>query len=111
MFSKLRKPRLILSVMLTLFAFVAVGYFSNTMTSSACERATARWLDDILSRHPSDWPGRHAYSEPAEYKLPWIVAVDYGWAVADCAGKWGTRYYITLFGIQFPVGNHVRVVS
>lgn len=91
--------------------FIAAGYFSNAITATACERKTSHWLNHRLAAHPTNWPGRHAWPEPAKYRLPWIVAVDYEWVVGNLGGEWGTRYYFTLFGIPVPLGNHIRLMS
>src|SRR5687768_15237571 len=110
MFQNPRRSRIFLAALGLICAFVAVGYFSNVITSSACERATSQWLKDQLVQFPPG-PGHTASAKPAKFKLPWIVAVDYGWAVGPTGGEWGTRYYFTLLGIQIPVRNHIRIQS
>lgn len=91
--------------------FVAAGYFSNAIAARQCEQKTSIWLDDRLARRPTNWPGRHASSELAEYRLPWIVTVDYVWVVSDTGGEWGTRYYLSLFRFALPIPNHITVQS
>ena len=110
MFSKLKRSR-IAGLALGLLAFVAVGYFSNAITSTACERATSQWLNDKSSQSQADWPERRSSSMPAEYRFPWIIAVHYEWVAGPHGGEWGARYYLTLFGIPFPIRNHIYLQS
>ncbi|WP_435007852.1 hypothetical protein P12x_005117 [Tundrisphaera lichenicola] len=96
---------------LTLSLMVVAGYASNAVSVHTCERNTDRWLDANMARHRTNWPGRHASSEPAEYRIPWVVGVNYGWAVGDTGGEWGTRYYFCLPGLPIPIWNQIRETS
>ena len=94
---------------LVLGALIVLGYPSNTITAPACERETGAWLKAILSR--SDWPHRRAHHEPAEYRYPWVVTVDYSWTTGNVGREDGTRYYFGLFGISVPLGEDVHELS
>ena len=96
---------------LVLLAVVGLGYSSNAVTLSACERNTSIWLKDLLSEKSTDWPHRRANSDPAEFTFPWIVTVNYEWAVSSTGAEWGTRYYFTLFGLPFALGNSVSMMA
>lgn len=110
MFRKLRKSHLFLAALGLICGFVAVGYFSNVITSPTCEQATSQWLKDQIAQFPPG-SGQSTSTEPATFVLPWIVTVDYGWSVGPTGGEWGTRYYLTLLGIQVPVRNRIRIQS
>jgi hypothetical protein len=107
---KLRRSRLARRA-LALLAVVAVGYFSNAVTAPACERATDRWLSDRLARNSTNSPGRRASSGSTEYRLPWVVAVDYEFVVGNLGGELGTRYYLSLLGLPLPIRDRIRMQS
>jgi hypothetical protein len=96
---------------LLLSAFIALGYFSNVVTLPSAEASTTAWLNDTMSRHPSNWPGRRASSNLANFVWPWIVSVEYGWVVGPVGGEWGRRYYLCLFGIAVPIRNRVTMMA
>jgi hypothetical protein len=98
-------------IAVSLFGFVALGYFSNAISSTACEREALQWVNAQLAAHPSNSPERRAYSNPASFLLPWVVSVDYEWAASSTGAEWGTRHYFTLFGMQFLIRNKLRMVS
>lgn len=92
---------------LVLAFLLALGYFSGTMTGPACERATSDWLEGNISR--SDWPYSNAHHEPAEYKYPWIVSVDYSLTTGNVGLEVGTRHYFAVFGLAVPLGKDVHM--
>lgn len=110
MFRKIWKNR-VLRYPLFGMVFVALGYFSNSVTLAACERQTTSWLKQVLSENPTDWPHRRASHDPAEYTYPWIVTVDYDWAVGSTGAETGTWYYVSVFGIAIPLGDEVSVMA
>jgi hypothetical protein len=97
--------------MVAVVAFVGLGYLSNALAAAGCEQQTQRWMNDILATHPNNWPHRVASCEPARHTVPWIVSVEYCWAVSSTGGEGGSRSYFALFGLAIPIWNHVEIVS
>ncbi len=96
---------------LAVVAVVFVGYVSNAMSTAACELETSQWLVQQMAANPGNAPGRIALAESADFRGPWIVAVDYEWAISNTGGEWGTRFYVSLFGRQILLRNVVRMQS
>lgn len=84
-------------------------YFSNSITAVASERRTSVWLESIVSK--SDYPHRSGHHEPAGFRYPWIVSVEYSWTIGNAGSEWGTRYYLSLFGMPILLGEDVDMVS
>jgi hypothetical protein len=91
--------------------FISVGYVSIAMSAAACEQETSQWLAQQMAANPGNAPERHAIAEPANFRGPWIVTVDYEWAISNTGGEWGTRFYVSLFGRQVLLRSVVRMQS
>lgn len=89
--------------------FIVLGYFSNTVTIPSCEESTKGWLTETMAKAPTKWPNRRVFSAPAEFTLPWIVSVDYEWAVSPRGAEWGTKRYLCFFGVAIPIGKKVKM--
>lgn len=68
----------------------------------------ARTTDDLQS---GQCAGATRFAEPAEFRVPWIVAVDYELAISNTGGEWGTRSYVALFGYQILLRKTVGMQS
>jgi hypothetical protein len=91
--------------------FVASGYFSNTVSLSAAEAYTASWLKARLAKSGTTWPGKTVSHQPAEFTFPWILRVKYEYVAGNLGGEWGTRVYLSLFGLTIPLHHHIDMQS
>ena len=86
---------------------VALGYFSASVSLQSCDTAVRTWLP---KNAPVGAKPTGHYSEPATLFLPFVakVSFDKNFYLAPLASnvsqyERGTRYYVTLFGLVFPV--------
>lgn len=81
------------------------------MSAAACEQETSQWLAQQMAANPGNALGRHAYAGSADFRVPWIVTVDYDWVISNTCGEWGTRSFVALFGRQIRIRNVIRMQS
>lgn len=108
-----RRPRRLWAVCTAtaVLLIVLLGDISNSLTTEICEQETSQWLAQQMTSNPGNAPERRAFAEPAEFRVPWIVAVDYELAISNTGGEWGTRSYVALFGYQILLRKTVGMQS
>jgi hypothetical protein len=103
-----RGRRVAVAATIFVVALIALGYFSNSSTTRACEQATAQWLEQLINEN--GWTGHRATAH-ATMTWPWIVSVDYEYVIGPTGGEWGTWWYVCVFGVAIPLERDIRLQS